>query len=623
MNSLSISFTLAKQSQAHGANIEHNNRDYIASNIDISKVHQNINYIRESPEKAYEKLFSNAVKEYNAKQKQPCRKIGNYYEHILKSRREEAFYEAVIQFGDRETASCDSENGCEAKKMLDEYIKDFHQRNPNLYVFNAALHLDEATPHLHINFIPFYTTGRKNGLSKGVSLKAALNEQGFTAKNYKENRLVAWEESERNAMEKILNKHGFVREDKNAKHQHMNVNEYKNSMDEKNMLAALSKIKRVSPEETSVNNVTKLKEKLKTAEYEKKKLSEINESEYTPCYYSSPDKLSFVLAELDKKNIQYIETDTGFEIKKCYLEQVRETEKQYKPVRSPLREKLRNDIDRLLLSSQNTDDLLKKLEEEKYTIKHGKYISVRPEHGEKFIRLKSLGEFYSEFALQNRIAANHNFEHKINEKLKTVTEENDFERMTLRSISVYTIAVKRGSLPLKKRNPKRPFGWTNDKELDKLTALNAQINSGVTLDSLKQNFESSEEKVNNLINKIEASKADLKYFTDLKENIEIVFEGKSSDSVKISESKKILSSFKDFEITKENYKNIDVLIYNEVSNLKQLNTELTQQQSHLKKDAEYYEFAKKVAGGTYVQSLVHDEKIRRLSDYVPKGFTVG
>ncbi len=403
----------------------------------------------------------------------------------------------------------------------------------------------------------------------------------------------------------------------------MNVNDYKIHKEEKNMLHTLSSIKRSSTEENSVANITKLKEKLKTVEYEKKKLSEINESEYAPCYYSSPDKLAFVLAELDKKNIRYIETDTGFEIKKCYLDQVRETEKQYKPVRSPLREKLRNDIDRLLLSSQNTDDLLKKLEEEKYTVKHGKYISVRPEHGEKFIRLKSLGEFYSEFALQNRIAANHNFEHKINEKLKTVTEENDFERMTLRSISVYTIAVKRGSLPLKKRNPKRPFGWTNDKELDKLTALNAQINSGVTLDSLKQNFESSEEKVNNLINKIEASKADLKYFTDLKENIEIVFEGKSSDSVKISESKKILSSFKDFEITKENYKNIDVLIYNEVSNLKQLNTELTQQQSHLKKDAEYYEFAKKVAGGTYVQSLVHDEKIRRLSDYVPKGFTVG
>ncbi len=145
MNSLSISFTLAKQSQAHGANIEHNNRDYIASNIDISKVHQNINYIRESPEKAYEKLFSNAVKEYNAKQKQPCRRIHNYFEHILKSKREEAFYETVVQFGDKNTASCNSENGNVAKMMLDEYMNDFQQRNPNLYVFNASLHLDEAT----------------------------------------------------------------------------------------------------------------------------------------------------------------------------------------------------------------------------------------------------------------------------------------------------------------------------------------------------------------------------------------------------------------------------------------------------------------------------------------------
>lgn len=92
----------------------------------------------------------------------------------------------------------------------------FQQRNPNLYVFNAVLHMDEASPHLHINFVPFYTKGRKNGLSKGVSMKQALIEEGFKPKTTKDNQLVMWEEAERREMERILHRHGFVREDKNA-----------------------------------------------------------------------------------------------------------------------------------------------------------------------------------------------------------------------------------------------------------------------------------------------------------------------------------------------------------------------------------------------------------------------
>lgn len=97
--------------------------------------------------------------------------IPDYYLHIAESKREEAFYEIVVQFGDCETAPCGSERGDLAKQMLQSYMRDFQRRNPNLFVFNAVLHLNEASPHLHIDFIPFYTKGRKNGLSKGVSMK--------------------------------------------------------------------------------------------------------------------------------------------------------------------------------------------------------------------------------------------------------------------------------------------------------------------------------------------------------------------------------------------------------------------------------------------------------------------
>ena len=113
------------------------------------------------------------------------------------SRRESHFYEAIIQFGNVEDTPCGSERGEIAKQMLDEYMKEFQNRNPNLFVFNVVLHMDEASPHIHIDFIPYYTKGRIKGLTKGVSMKAALDEQGFTAHGKMSNRLIAWEASER------------------------------------------------------------------------------------------------------------------------------------------------------------------------------------------------------------------------------------------------------------------------------------------------------------------------------------------------------------------------------------------------------------------------------------------
>jgi hypothetical protein len=180
---LSISFTLGKASIPKQSNLEHNNREYIAKNVDGSKTKDNITYKKEDVEDAYNKLFGQAVAEYNAKQKRKDRMIENYYEHIANGKREEAYYEAIVQYGDSKTAPCDSSTGEECKIMLDEFMKDFIKQNPNLYVFNAVMHNDEASPHLHINFIPFYTKNRKNGLSKGVSLKAALDEQGIRAES--------------------------------------------------------------------------------------------------------------------------------------------------------------------------------------------------------------------------------------------------------------------------------------------------------------------------------------------------------------------------------------------------------------------------------------------------------
>ncbi len=71
-----------------------------------------------------------------------------------------------------------SEEGQLAKQILIDFMTDFQSRNPNLHVFSAHLHMDEETPHIHIDFIPVIT-GSKRGLDTRVSLKGALAEQGF------------------------------------------------------------------------------------------------------------------------------------------------------------------------------------------------------------------------------------------------------------------------------------------------------------------------------------------------------------------------------------------------------------------------------------------------------------
>lgn len=616
MKQLSISFTLGRASIPKQSNLEHNNREYIAKNVDGSKTKDNITYKKEDVEDAYNKLFGQAVAEYNAKQKRKDRMIENYYEHIANGKREEAYYEAIVQYGDSKTAPCDSSTGEECKIMLDEFMKDFIKQNPNLYVFNAVMHNDEASPHLHINFIPFYTKNRKNGLSKGVSLKAALDEQGIRAKSIMENQLTIWEESERAAMEKILNAHGMEREDKNATYAHMTVEEYKRTQDEKKIIAALRKQKSISETDLKKESVIQLRNKITSLEKENKNLTEQKRSPYKSFFYSDPEKQSYVQSKLDLLDINYRETENGFEAQEYLVERIRRIEKEYVPKKTTARERLREDIDRLLMQSKDIDELLKKLEEKKYTIKQGKYISVKPLGGERFIRLKSLGENYSEFALRNRINAMKKFEGNIQSKISN-TEKDTPEFYVLRSMQFYIIAFKRNALPMKKLNSKKPFTWTNDKELDRLTALNAKINSGATLESIREEFHAAEQNLSEKENDVSKAKKDLVSYYELKEKIGIVYEGRVSEKYTREQALQTLSKFP--SINEKNYKKIDTLIDNQRKALSAAEKNVQAARSELAAAADSFSTMEKIMGGTYVQSLAAAERDRREAEIIPNG----
>lgn len=152
--------------------LEHNNRDFIAKNVVRERVPDNITYKKENLREKYHELFDDALKEYNANIRAD-RRIPDYYSHIEKSKQEKLFFEIVVQIGEKDNCGIDAEHFEEAKKMLDEYMKAFEERNPNMKVFNAVMHLDEATPHLHIDFVPV-CHNQTRGLSTRVSLKKAL-----------------------------------------------------------------------------------------------------------------------------------------------------------------------------------------------------------------------------------------------------------------------------------------------------------------------------------------------------------------------------------------------------------------------------------------------------------------
>ena len=206
--------------------LTHNNRDFIAENVDAERTKNNVTYCNENIKTVYHELFDEALEKYNAKQTRKDRMIDDYYEKIRTGKQEKPFTEIIIQIGDKDNMGAETENGQLAKKILDEYMKSFQDRNPNLYVFSAHLHMDEATPHLHIDFVPF-TTGSKRGLETRVSLKKALESQGFVGTGRSDTEWNRWVESEKEALSQIMLEHDIEWDKKGTHEKHKSVSEFK------------------------------------------------------------------------------------------------------------------------------------------------------------------------------------------------------------------------------------------------------------------------------------------------------------------------------------------------------------------------------------------------------------
>ena len=218
--------------------LSHNNREFTAKNIDSSRTPNNVIFVQQDLGETYHQLFDEAVERYNARQKRNDRKIGDYFEHLFNrppsksviegANKQKSFYEHLIYIGTKNDSAVGTPDAEKTAECLREYMEGFQARNPNLYVFNAVMHLDEATPHLHIDYIPLGHYSR--GLEVRNAKNKALDEMGFGNDAHSNNR---WRLREWEVLRDICNAHGIeISEPKKSRGYSYTVEEYGEHEDE-------------------------------------------------------------------------------------------------------------------------------------------------------------------------------------------------------------------------------------------------------------------------------------------------------------------------------------------------------------------------------------------------------
>lgn len=228
-----VSMSVSLKKATKKTNIRHNNRTMNEkekeknSHIDYSRSHENKYLVQKDLKEIYRDEFSQALKNYNEKQKRADRKIDDYYKHIQSSKKTALQQEMIVQIGDKDDFSSKEKKDM-ANEILQEWFLGFEKRNPNLKIYNAVIHNDEATPHMHLNFVPV-ATGYKRGLEKQVAFDKAITQQDETLN--KERPFDDWREKEVRLLEKMLLERGIERKFVGT-NEYQDVTEFKKKMRE-------------------------------------------------------------------------------------------------------------------------------------------------------------------------------------------------------------------------------------------------------------------------------------------------------------------------------------------------------------------------------------------------------
>lgn len=276
---LSVSFSPGRVAARHDLRID------ISKNVDKNLIKYDKHLHYENVELAFEKVFGESLKRYNAKQSRKCRKIDNYLKHIeekgvdkktgkKKKNAQKPEYEYVGQIGNKDSNPLIIK-GKDGKvywgpyvelsvKIYEEYLRRFKERYPNFYVTGFDIHLDEpgGTPHFHLRYIPF-ATGYKQGLDRQCSLTKALENMGYERRSRDDMQISRWRHDQMDLLEEIAKEYNIERIDMDNKQERIDVNLYKQRCKELN-LDGLEKVR-----EHSVEELDRLKEGLQeVADYE-------------------------------------------------------------------------------------------------------------------------------------------------------------------------------------------------------------------------------------------------------------------------------------------------------------------------------------------------------------------
>lgn len=286
--------------------IRHNTREFHAKNVDPERSYLNIEIINEPIKQAYEKIFGEALKEYNDRQKRKDRKIANYYEHIQHSRQEKTFYELIVQLGNKDNKASVNEL---STKILSEFVEKCQKKYPNVYIFGAYIHLDEETPHLHLDYIPV-AFNQKRGLKTRNSHNLAMKSMGF-------NDFMDFREDMMSELTEISTKYDIKREIMNNTEKHMSISAYKEQM-----RLAEKQLEQISVPEATVKKIPIVGEVVSKAEYEniakenaalkaKIKASEAISEEYVLKYQKIKNKRYVKENEFLEQNNDKLQTENS------------------------------------------------------------------------------------------------------------------------------------------------------------------------------------------------------------------------------------------------------------------------------------------------------------------------
>lgn len=608
--------------------IGHNNRSFVAKNVNAEKVSDNITYVQKDLKETYKEIFSEALEKYNAKQNRSDRVIKDYLEHIKNGNQEKPFYEAIIQFGDMKNSKVGTEGGELAKKMLDEYMKDFEKRNSNFIVFNAVMHLDESTPHLHIDFIPV-AYNQSRGLETRVSLRKACEQMDCSSKSKKHSERQQWAEKEKEIMKSIAKKHGLEIENKNIKRPHLSVEEYKQTCREldkkKKQINELYEKSNLNPSEMKKSDLDLLvnhsKQLQKEVEEKNQRLTDLQnriQSDFRYIKIGEEQKINFIADNLRKEGISVVDDIDGLHVPEWAVSKAREIAKKYKPVKLTWRKELALTIDRLVYMAKDLDNLLELLKEKGYIVRKGKYISIKPvgDPEARAVRTKTLGDEYTEENLIKRIVDKYSYVKKTEEKIKSTTGiEKEFYIGVQRTVTVIFAGTKNP----KKYNLAKGYSINNDWHINELaTQINfinrEHINSAAELEGMIEKSGKNILEQQNALNEITEMQSSMR---DVISKAEFYFanNGKRGDAMftaKLAAAKETLDKFnitrlEDLEPLKIQYgENIKAL-----SKINASMSELQKKQSALLKLQETHQA---LTNGNYIDNLTEKQKAKKEQD---------